>query len=132
MGFYRYTLFHRVLFAAVEFVIYCKFKHEVTVFSPRLKYIYIMIKRSVYILLISTITLISIFLPSTMLTYDFKISNRETNSAHLSLLNERDIKIKITFPCNTAKESPNWIIYQKNETDKMLNYSIKNFELDIT
>ena len=68
-----------------------------------------MIKRSVYILLISTITLISIFLPSTMLTYDFKISNRETNSAHLSLLNERDIKIKITFPCNTAKESPNWI-----------------------
>ena len=91
-----------------------------------------MIKRSVYILLISTITLISIFLPSTMLTYDFKISNRETNSAHLSLLNERDIKIKITFPCNTAKESPNWIIYQKNETDKMLNYSIKNFELDIT
>jgi hypothetical protein len=44
-----------------------------------------------------------------MLNYDFKISNRETNSAHLSLLNERDINIKITFPCNTARESPNWI-----------------------
>lgn len=68
-----------------------------------------MIKRSVFILLISTITLISIFLPSTMLNYDFKISNRETNSAHLSLLNERDININITFPCNTARESPNWI-----------------------
>ena len=109
MGFYKYTLFYRVLFAAVEIVIYCKFRHEVTVFLPKLKYIYIMIKRSVFILLISTITLISIFLPSTMLNYDFKISNRETNSAHLSLLNERDININITFPCNTARESPNWI-----------------------
>ena len=59
MGFYRYTLFYRVLFAAVEIVIYCKFRHEVTVFLPKLKYIYIMIKLKYELTCLNTLNLLA-------------------------------------------------------------------------
>lgn len=66
-------------------------------------------KKIALVLLIITITATSIFLPIKVLTHNFKVSNLKTNSAHLSLLNERNVEVVVTFPCTTATDEPNWI-----------------------
>ena len=66
-------------------------------------------KKIALVLLIITITATSIFLPIKVLTHNFKVQNLKTNSAHLSLLNERNVEVIVTFPCTTATDEPNWI-----------------------
>ena len=66
-------------------------------------------KKIALVLLIITITATSIFLPIKVLTHNFKVPNLKTNSAHLSLLNERNVDVVVTFPCTTATDEPNWI-----------------------
>jgi hypothetical protein len=53
---------------------------------------------------------IFLFQPTNLAHYNFEITNKDTNSLHLSMLNDRQFDLSMTFPCAIGKSEPTWLI----------------------
>lgn len=60
-------------------------------------------------LIVVILLFVPLFSPTKYNSNHFEVSNSNSNSVHLSMLRDRDIDLKLTFPCVIGLKESNWI-----------------------